>query len=888
MKALVVPQSNDLSRKEGKVNHNNMEIKATNPDAAKMSKKEKALVIQPTLEHWVRLMESSEQERRGHVFINEQEYKSETGDQARSVEWLDESDIGSFMSSAVQRDGFLQQLGVALRPPCGVLSQVPAQYRLRVIRMLDRHWKAMCEGVATDRLRMIYETVRDFMYNVKIDSDEEVVDLKCAALLSLTKMIVNTNMPVSDPRLVKFHVDKLLRTLYPWNGENSEELPKPTNSALIQITASSCLCMIEERFPTILWKQASFLVREAMMSEGKSALKGFPKTSLALIVLANICVEYQDQQEKADIDMTEKTCTVIAEDDNMSRQQRFVIPDHCAADMPLSSYCRIIMSEYATTKICIFALFVLDCTKRMCHDTIRKIARPIRTLLSCSGVRPHNLWPIVHSLIQTGNPHILEFILDTHDEIPILFEGRRPCLLEKILARANDPVFSIEQRQLCLRWVLRQHAIQCHENAEILLDDGWMQLLPSEEDHLSIVSLKVKALAACLKSRVGEPETIMRTICLWRGFGDEGCTSQFSYAIRLLYSALDTNDYCDIEELRLESSLIRSLVHAMAMYPHLVKPVSEFLCMCDEEFTTRFLTGFQAFISYLDDQFEILRSVDEPLSTAVKIKASVLSRAASVSGMVRGIPFKLKRGSNPSIFGSSTSASDILNNSSRISKSSSAANTVTPQENGSPSGNRDEEIASLLSTQEKGVVIDQDIMYDTFTDDTIPDMHHVDEMNEWLVSETTWYHLKHVMSRRDLMSYRTLLHQSLRCKDICPCGVLRTISNYCWQYKGYNSSHSLKTKECGNAILALAQTAALVHLPVMDDSIQHSEEQIEVSESILQLIDSIQEGFPFTQNAKRTEVLALLVSDEQAWVPSRSSATLASILGGYIDASIEG
>jgi hypothetical protein len=74
----------------------------------------------------------------------------------------------------------------------------------------------------------------------------------------------------------------------------------------------------------------------------------------------------------------------------------------------------------------------------------------------------------------------------------------------------------------------------------------------------------------------------------------------------------------------------------------------------------------------------------------------------------------------------------------------------------------------------------------------------------------------------------------------------------------------------------------------MDDSIQHSEEQLEVSESILQLIDSIQEGFPFTQNAKRTEVLALLVSDEGAWIPSRSSATLASLLGGYIDVSIEG
>lgn len=888
MKTLLVQQGNELQVKGTHIDHSEMEIKATSPDAATNRKKEKALVIQPTLEHWVRLMESSELEGRDTVYIQERENNIEGSDQGRLVDQLDEFDINSFMSSAFQRDGFLQQLGVALRPPSGVLSQTPSENRLRVIRMLDRHWKDLCDGVATDRLRMIYETVRDVMYNIKIDSSEEVVNLKCAALSSLTKMILDANMPLSDPRLVKFHVDKLLRTLYPWNGESPEDLQMPVNGALMHITASSCLCMIEDRYPTILSKQASFLMREAMSSEGKSALKGFPKTSLALMVLANICGEYQEQKEKDDTYMINNTCMVIAEDDNMSRQQRFVIPEHCATGVPLSSYSRIVMSEYAKTKICIFALFVLDCTKRMCHDTMHKIAGPLRTLLSCSGVKPHDLWPIVHSLIQTGNSSILEFILDTHDTLPVLFEGRRPCLLEKILTRANDPAFSIEQRQLCLRWVLRQHAIQCHEKSEILLDDCWMQLLPSDEDLASIVSLKVKALAACLKSRVGEPEMIMRMVCLWRGFADEGCSSQFSYAIRLLYSALDTTDYCDTEELRLEASLIRSLIHAVAMYPHLVKPVNEFLSICDDEFTTRFLTGFQAFISYLDDQFDILRSVDEPVSTALKIKASVLSRASSVSGMVRGIPFKLKRGSNPSIMGSSASASEILNNSSRISKSSSAANTITPRGNGSPSGNRDEDIASLLSTQEKGDVIEQDMFYDTFPEDVIPDMHHVDEMNEWLVSEITWCHLKQVMSRRDLMSYRSLLHQSLRCKEICPCGVLRTISNYSWQYKGYHSSHSLKTKECGNAILALAQTAALVHLPVMNDSTQHSEEQLEVSESILQVIDSIQEGFPCSQSSKRTEVLAVLVSDEQAWIPSRSSATLASILGGYIDASIEG
>lgn len=888
MKALVLMHGHELNSQIQGVQHHVDELHHGGGGA---SKKEKALVIQPSLGHWVRLMESSEQQMRRSSFYNDdtdlKNGEFDDGDHLGSG--TDEYDVCSYLKSPVQRDAFLQQLGIALRPPCGVLSQASAETRLRVVRMLDRHWKELCLGVATDRVRMIYETVRDGICNVKVDSSEEMIDLKCAALSSLTKMILDANMLMSDPRLVKFHVDKLLRTLYPWNGDGMEESTRPINSTLVYITAATCLCMLEERVPTILLKQASFLVREAMLSEGKSALKGFPKTSLALLVLANVCAEYEEQQRDGtiDIDYT-NICTVMAEDDNMSRQQRFVIPGHCADGKPLSSFCKIDMSEYAKTKICIFSLFTLDCIKRMCHDTIHKIARPLRTLLSCSGVSAHDLWPIVHSLIQTGNSSVLEFVLDTHDIVPTLFEGRRPCLLEKILARANDPAFSIEQRQLCLRWVLRQHAIQCHDNADILLDDCWIQLLPTQDDPASIMSLKVKALAACLKSRVGEPEMIMRVICLWRGFSDDGHASQFSYAIRLLYSSLDTRDYCDTEELRLEASLIRSIIHATVMYPHLVKTVGEFLATCDDEFTTRFLTGFQALISHLDDQFDVLRSVDEPVSTAVKIKASVLSRASTVSGLVRGIPFRLKRGSNPNLMGSSLSASEILNNSSRMSKTSSAANTVTPRENSSPLGNRDEDISSLLSTQEKADGgIEETLYEDTYPEDSIPDMYHVDEINEWLVSENTWCHLRQMMSRRDLMAYRILLHQSLRCKEICPCGVLRTISNYSWQYKGYHSSHSLKTKECGNVILALAQTAALAHLPVMDDTMQHSEEQAEVVESILQLLDSIQDGFPCLQNSQRTDTLAILVSDEQAWIPKRSSATLASILGGYIDASIE-
>jgi len=881
--------------------------------------------------------------------------------------------IGDFLGHVVRRDCFLEQLGNSLRN--GALSKSSAATRRRVLNMLDRHWRDLCAGVENNRVRMIYETVRDYTAQYMCDDAREFIQLSSSALLCLSKMIVALNMPQRDPRLVRFHIDRLYKmmneevTLIPAYLKTKRHYEGVNDSGASVISASKCLCLLECEFPTLLSHQASELVADAMESERNTALVGFPKTSLALTVLANLCMEYQKQEgslrddsdmqgllpssddeqadeviSNADVfpDMAERRMAVHAgvsavkcsgfdspvnvssskalgkHDSNVSsdtvttsstprsaftgdivllrepaEKLKFHLPEHFWAGTVPFYEVDLIMSEYSRKKIQELFLFCLDCMKRMNRETVQRISPSLQIILRVSDLSPSDLWPIVHSLIQTGNTPILEFVLDTHDCLPEFFEGRRPCLLEKILVRANDKTFSAEHRQLCLRWILRQHAVQCHEGLPILLSDCWMQLLMDDDEAIEIASLKIKALAACMKSGIGDPEVIMQSVCLWPGFANAALVNQFSYALRLLYKSLTVEGSGDVD-IKREASLIRSLVHVAVVRPQVVRAINDFLDTCEEEFSVHFLTGYQALISSLDGQFDVLRHRAEDKKKkkeahgahlSSRIKASVLSRASSVSGMVRGLSFKLGRGSNPYSYRSSIfdSSSNMSFSHSRVNSVASARSIATTDQH-SFVENRDADVASLLSAQDACV---EDDVQETMAAEIIPCLSTTAELNEWLVAPSTWEYLKRPMLRQDLMAYRSLSHKVLRTKEICPSGALRSISNYTWQYDSYHPSHCLTTKDNGNAILALVQTAALVHLPMMNEANERSYEQYEVADSILEVLDALQEGFPCPSTCKRARVLMRLVNDVEAWTQERSSATLASILGGYIDAALQ-
>jgi len=172
---------------------------------------------------------------------------------------------------------------------------------------------------------------------------------------------------------------------------------------------------------------------------------------------------------------------------------------------------------------------------------------------------------------------------------------------------------------------------------------------------------------------------------------------------------------------------------------------------------------------------------------------------------------------------------------------------------------------------------------------SLPNMQHVDDLEEWITAERTWTSLKRMMLKsNDLMSYRSIIHRIVRRADIVPSPVLRSLANYAWQYRGYASQHALKTKETGAAVIAIVQTAALGHLPVTEEGMERSHCQSDSVESIHEVLDALQDGFPCPFTIKQAERLSKLIDDDAAWYPSHSLSTMAALLGGYIETALMG
>jgi hypothetical protein len=175
-----------------------------------------------------------------------------------------------------------------------------------------------------------------------------------------------------------------------------------------------------------------------------------------------------------------------------------------------------------------------------------------------------------------------------------------------------------------------------------------------------------------------------------------------------------------------------------------------------------------------------------------------------------------------------------------------------------------------------------------WVDLALPDMQHVDELEEWILADRTWSFLKQAMLRdRDLLEYRSIIHRIVRRRDIVPCGVLNTLANYVWQYRSYSPGHALGTKEAGAAIIAIVHTAALAHLTLADEDSDPSKQQMDVVEALLEVLDAIQDGFPDQAALRQADRFSKLVDDQNAWRPSRSLSTMAITLGGYIEAAVD-
>lgn len=703
--------------------------------------------------------------------------------------------------------------------------------------LFERHCGQLCRAVEVNRLRMIYETLRDNLSSVQQDGSDKAAQLRNAALKSLTRALVTLDIPRRDPRLLKFHVELLLRFLTPEPLLGKVDTATQLAGQDRRVLAAECLRDLEAAFPGLLAVEAYALLDLA----GKEITRptpGFLCTQLSATVLSNLAAAYLRQQEEGTLgpavdpavfDLDEDA--VIASDaeaaapaaclladgelagsastDEVLQQaadaladprfapelhlgspassdsaepelpgtpsaaaadtrrqtsqypadvargqpastfresgqpkeasrgsgnsspsgvlpaaaapsvvtsvasrhssrhsnlasateadaddtatslprsaltaalrinsigsafsdaptpraalsempvlhkttsplRRFVVPLHLqtgvAGDMP-----RLIMDAESQTALQAAAASLVSVMRRLDAGAVAVVAKALPPVLLAARPSPTQLWPFFERHLSAGSTALLRAVLDIHDAVPSLFEGRGPSLVEKVLHQVNDPALSADHRLAAVSWVMRQHAQQCHSGGALLLADCWEQLLPRGREPPELAAIKVKALAACLSAGVGDEEVVCRAVCTWEGFGDVRPSEQqlraLTYALRTLHSATP-EDSPTVHRAR--ACLVAGILEAIVARPQLVKGVDAFLATCSFEFTATFLRAFNALLGSVEGQFDVLRERPEDaafegttVELAQRVKAAVISRSSSLSGLMRGLSFKL-------------------------------------------------------------------------------------------------------------------------------------------------------------------------------------------------------------------------------------------------------
>jgi hypothetical protein len=655
-----------------------------------------------------------------------------------------------------------------------------------------------------------------------------------------------------------------------------------------------------------------------------------------------------------------------------SALRRFTVPLHIqtgeSTDIP-----RLVMNADANAAMQTAATTFINAMRRLNPAAVSRMTKALPPILRCARPSPTLLWPLFERQLSTGSTPLLRAVLDLHDTLPELFEGRAPSLIEKVLAQVNDRMHSTDHRIAGASWVLRQHAMQRHAGGTLLLADSWEQLLLTAHDPPQLAAIKVKALGACLAAGVGDEEVVCHAVCSWEGFSDghtinknhrnsnkNGASEQqlraYTYALRILHSSAPPDGPAAY---RTHACLITGILEAIVTKPQLVPAVDAFLRTCSNDFSSIFLKAINALFSGVDGQFESLkeRPEDVPfqgttLDLADRVKAAVISRSSSLSGMMRGLSFSLsfskrnhsQAGSSnavrrtmsmaPSTAGSvpttprsaAVPVVDVRALRSSISKafqqqqehaagvdidvgfdglpqfSSAMSDGGVSSVGGAFAALADgqQQSPSLIGTPRGGSVgiITQNVFESPFIQQqqslvapTVPlDLPTQEAVESWLSSPSTWECLSIGILQHDLMAYRLILKRALhRAIDVHPRGILRTIANYTWQYKEHHPSHTLSSaKVTGNALLGLCHAAALAHLPCGVAN-GWTLRQSEVAESIQNVLDAIEEGFPVPEVQSQCQVLAAaVVAQESAWVGAELGSTLRKLLESYVDAAVQG
>lgn len=238
-------------------------------------------------------------------------------------------------------------------------------------------------------------------------------------------------------------------------------------------------------------------------------------------------------------------------------------------------------------------------------------------------------------------------------------------LSDRLVQILNSPLIPVESRTVVLTWLLKQHAQYIHyqscsskkteagqgdvtggascskssalsstrndekdsqENSrEEEEEEGagrcmrhrspllsrWIDLLPKTRDTGRIVTLKVKALSACLACGVGNVWEICQAVCTWEGFWSQCPTGEeqrvATFVLRVLATtelpltaATTSNDnqssssYRQAQQALLHYSLVVSIVHWVASRPQYAPAIEEFISQCSSDLRILLLGALNA------------------------------------------------------------------------------------------------------------------------------------------------------------------------------------------------------------------------------------------------------------------------------------------------------
>ncbi|KAI7845126.1 hypothetical protein COHA_001331 [Chlorella ohadii] len=487
------------------------------------------------------------------------------------------------------------------------------------------------------------------------------------------------------------------------------------------------------------------------------------------------------------------------------------------------------------------AVELMAAVERMSVEGVACLVAALPPILRLAELAPAQLQDALDSWLYSGRTLLLQAVLKLHPQLPPGFEDWKQRLSDTLLLMVNGP-HPAEQRIIAITWALVQHHAQMHSQQPSLFAGAWRQLLPRGDDPAQLLSLKIKALSACLAVGIGRAEQICPLIFAWDGFWQAAPTDQqqrlASYALRMLgsaavsYAALPREAVERCRRCAAMSETVSGFKAASrpAATPHFVKACLFSACLQLLATRPQYLPAVEGFLGICGSgscrglQADLLNAIDALFSAAASAGqfASLappprgglaIARHRSVGGRLQGSPAEDSSGS-PRSGGSGSGLGAVL----RRMKTSLSLRFASPGQ--TPEVSPAERCQSLQVAAEQGLgsgPLPSIAEGPTPLGAPVPQppvpLASWDEAEAWLWDARTWTDLGAAMLQHDPLAYRPLLLRlSQSGTSVLPMGALRLLAAYASQYQGDCPGHQLSSKEAGQCVLAICQAAAMTHL----------------------------------------------------------------------------